>query len=183
MNEAEARALMKAPVMPAAAWAGMGAWLAEHHRPEHTAYHEAGHAVAAHVLGAKIHGISIIGDDRVAGRTLIAFPPSRYAGWRRVVTLWAGPAAEERGAGSTLDTDLITILPLVAELVRHKGRRVPYSDRARRRAEVLIARHWVAVDRLARGLLRHKAITGDLVHRIIAHALAPAARAGRARRG
>jgi len=41
---------------------------------ELSAYHEAGHAVAAHVLGLRVERVSIVEDEQSGGRTVVPWP-------------------------------------------------------------------------------------------------------------
>jgi hypothetical protein len=136
---------------------------------EATAYHEAGHAVAALALGRPVHGVSILADrDRLGlcafGKAV--FRPSEDWLEREVLIALAGLAAEARHTEHYAWGEAARDLQYARGLLRDRAG----SERAARRLERrMLAKvehllgqpgHWRAVQRLAAELLRAGQISG-----------------------
>ena len=131
------------------------------------AVHEAGHAVAAHLMGLHLAQLEIVGDGELAGscHTLRLLADRTPAGIRLLVAC-AGPVAEamERGGAWDEDThDLDVAVRLALGIAgdceaAHRLLEVT-ADRARH----LLARHWHAGDGIARALQRRRRLgSGEL---------------------
>jgi len=136
---------------------------------EITAYHEAGHAVAALVLGRPVAWVSIRPDRKYLGLCAFGkgvFRPSEDWVEREAIISLAGPAAE---AGFTGEMDW----PAAArdydyafDLARGRGGDAKKADRLVKRwlakADHLLGRGdtWEAVERIAAELVRVDEISG-----------------------
>jgi uncharacterized protein YjbI with pentapeptide repeats len=164
------------------------------------AYHEAGHAVAAHVLGIRFTAVSIVPSERYQG--CLKIEPSGWKTWvrpggcdgltreqaeRQILVYLAGSAAErlvnpEKAGGSRIDD--LEASSLVREII---GRAVAYHNRSidrawkqaaaayldymRLLAEELIHFHRRAVRALAQALLADQEIDAIRVGEIISAAV------------
>src|SRR5436190_9593401 len=133
-----------------------------------TAYHEAGHAVLALVLGRPVHRVSILADQDFLGACHFGKPTFRPSeDWleREILIALGGIAAEARHTGhydwngAGRDQQFVRGLA-----VRRAGEKK--AERLERRllakAENLLGRegHWRAVELIAAELLRRGAISG-----------------------
>jgi hypothetical protein len=125
---------------------------------EASAYHEAGHAVVARVLGTPVRRVTINGrmgtlvrhGDIAATRALITF---------------AGPVAEARHCNLS-DDDTARMWPDqwrgdLRNLLRYDG--VGMLAPLRAQAETLVARHWSSIERVASALLARGEVSGGEV--------------------
>jgi hypothetical protein len=135
------------------------------------AYHEAGHAVMAHKLGAKVCRVSIEDDS---GRTQIKRLGRGVGRIERIILInLAGPYAQRRyaprsrwrsrshtGFNSGYDFDNVT--DLIYD--KHGMGKVAeaYWRYVETRAEALVEQHWSNIDAFAQALLKHGVIAGDL---------------------
>lgn len=129
-----------------------------------TAYHEAGHAVMAHLDGQRVAGLELHDDGELAGafHSVVVVggrsePASLEDLDRRIRCALAGMAAEARLTGRAGWDQRCDDLDLAVRLaVRRVGeceRVLPYLEQARTEVDALMAANWRAVDRLARRLL------------------------------
>ncbi len=135
---------------------------------EVTAYHEAGHAVVALVLGRPVHRVSVLPDrDRlgVCEFQKGVFRPSEDWLEREILIALAGIAAEARHTGNyAWDGAARDQLYVHRLAVQRAGER--RAERLQRRllskAEHLLAQegHWRAVELIAAELIRRGAISG-----------------------
>jgi len=133
-----------------------------------TAYHEAGHAVMALVLGRPVARVSVLPNRDHLGVCHFAkgvFRPS--ADWleQEILIALGGIAAEARHTGAYAWSEAERDLQQVRQLaIQRAGER--QAERLQRRllakAEHLLAQegHWRAVERIAAELLRRGAISG-----------------------
>jgi len=135
---------------------------------EATAYHEAGHAVAALALGRPVQRVSILSDHVYLGRCEFrkgVFRPSEDWLEREILIALGGIAAEARYTGNyawngaARDQQYVHRLALQRAGERHAER---LERRLLAKAEHLLARaeHWQAVKRIAAELLRRGSISG-----------------------
>jgi hypothetical protein len=154
-----------------------------------TAYHEASHAVVAHVLDFAVRYVSIVPDDTSQGRmswnkpTFLKdlrgsdpTPHQRRNIENRIVVLLAGPSGMRRhnprshwrksgtGYGPFMykgaDFDIAgKLIDILHDDARVKK---AYWDYVWARAEVLVENEWDWIDSVARHLLEHKTFDGDL---------------------
>ncbi len=136
-----------------------------------TAYHEAGHAVMAHVDGQRVVGLELheggelVGafHSVVLGRTGSG-PASLDDLDRRVRCALAGMVAESRLSGTRTWNERSDDLDLAVRLaVRRVGdceQVLPYLERARDEVTRVLDSHWPAVAALARRLLLSGRIEG-----------------------
>jgi ATP-dependent Zn protease len=156
---------------------------------ECTAYHEAGHAVAALALGLSVNTISIVPDPDgecagfvlspgVLGYETSSSREQKEIARRCIVRLYAGMEAQRLVDPDPADyhdeDDEDNAFDLAREYALgprggHVGddRHRDYLERLRVKARRLIHRHRAAVDRLAEELLAHKELSGAEVERIV----------------
>jgi ATP-dependent Zn protease len=135
---------------------------------EATAYHEAGHAVIALILGRPVQRVSILPDREHLGHCEFGkgvFRPSEDWLEREMLIALGGIAAEARHTGEYAWSGAARDQRYVHELaVQRAGER--RAERLQRRllakAEHLLAQegHWRAVELIAAALLRFGAISG-----------------------
>jgi ATP-dependent Zn protease len=150
-----------------------------------TAYHEAGHAVAAFYLHRKIRSVTICSDEgysgnvRVRGRRRIegTFDDSTDKVFNDILILYAGQLAQNRfaprslrrwhvqtGHSSLLDHDQIVDLALTQ--TDEAG--VPLLLKfLKHQAENLVECRWDDIRAVAEALLKRKTLSGDEVRKII----------------
>jgi len=134
-----------------------------------TAYHEAGHAVMALVLGRAVHRVSIEPNTTRMGECKVArgaFRPSKDPLETDALVLLAGVAAEARFSGRYAWEGAIRDLRQVRSLARSRAGSDQQAERLERRwldkAEYLLEAegHWQAVLTIASQLLEHRTISG-----------------------
>jgi hypothetical protein len=147
---------------------------------ELTAWHEAGHAWAALVVGAKVHSVSIAPDDddgpRRFGDTVIHWSRRRFAGKRLAVELCrvalAGPVAEmlysgrpfHPGTVSEWSQDWLAALEAM-NFIPERQRRMALLEQT---TIDLYERfsddfHWQAISAIAEQLLAHEILDEELL--------------------
>jgi len=136
---------------------------------ETTAYHEAGHAVVALVLGRPVHAVSIRPDHQHAGTCCFGKPVFRPTeDWleREVLISLAGLAAEAAFTGDYCWDGAARDLQYARGLLLQRGGNQRAADRLERRSlskvEHILSRpaNWRAVQKLAGELLRAGEISG-----------------------
>jgi hypothetical protein len=148
------------------------------------AYHEAGHAVIAHVLGFRVRRVTIVPDDKSQGRMIWGKPPirGRDRGWynlspsnaRRLedwlIVLLAGPLAMRHhnprshwrksgtGYGEFMQkgSDFQVAGELIDYLHGDEAVASAYWGYVRAQAEAIVEKRWAWIDRVARHLAKHK---------------------------
>ena len=138
-------------------------------RKAHTAYHEAGHAVAGYLLGRDFLSVSITTEGNSAGRCNFIARPDTFDPWNRdqatrrwleieVITDLAGGIAERMATGfdnlAGMEGDVYSVLDTATFVTSNKKQRLAYLARAEARAELILRQHWGAVQALAEALLR-----------------------------
>ena len=133
-----------------------------------TAYHEAGHAVIALVLGRPVHRVSVIPNSQRLGQCEFGkgvSRPSEDSLEREILIALAGLAAEARHSGSYAmdgaDRDLRYVRRLV--LQRKSERAAPrYEERLLTKVETMLSDEqiWLAVELIATELLKLGTISG-----------------------
>jgi hypothetical protein len=135
------------------------------------AHHEAGHAVIAHMLGCRVERVSV---DEDSGATLIRwFGRGEQRIERQILSNLAGPFAQRRfaprshwrsrsHAGFASGYDFDNVTGLIFDL--HGKGKVAEKYRAymEARAEALVDQHWLRIESVAKALLKHGVITGDI---------------------
>jgi hypothetical protein len=147
-----------------------------------TAYHEAGHALMAHLCGQQITEVEIVGDADHAGSVRsLSFPADPHdeeeAGGehdaieRRLKCVLAGTVAEaivsgRRGWDETCE-DLDIAVRLAMSLVDDCEDVVPFLDDLGSQIQDDLRAHWDTIEVLVAELLQRKSLTGGDVRRII----------------
>jgi ATP-dependent Zn protease len=130
------------------------------------AYHEAGHAVAARVLGIEVQSVSIVEDKGTLGRSISPLPKDfdPYAeGAEEVmrshlVAGVAGAASEELLTGelsSITGNDLEGATKLLMSLAAIGAQAQEDGEWARKKAKSTLCDNWESVQALAEALLEH----------------------------
>ena len=147
-----------------------------------TAYHEAGHAVAAELYGQKISRVEIVGDAERTGSTeTLRFPADPDEDRSHEVTLeevenrlrsvLAGTVTEAMVSGRTgwdeSSEDLDGAVRLAMKLVDDCEDVLPLLEDIRIDLEAVLAERWHLVERLAEELLQQKTLEGTEVRRIL----------------
>jgi ATP-dependent Zn protease len=150
-----------------------------------TAYHEAGHAVVAHVLGHRIKRITIVPSksQNYAGCVFFAKQPSvkridydpspriTRAAKERILASLVGLCAQRLFNSRTCRSfhgyeDFKQILLYVGNLMR-ENETEPFLKWMEVRTENLLRDNWKAVNVLAHELIRRREIGGQEAHQII----------------
>lgn len=159
----------------------------KHHQRTHTAYHEASHAVVGRVLTLLCDGATIKPNyrDRTAGHSICHDPWACIYAWEkrgkvrepdavwhaRIITYMAGAEGEEELLGSTHggDGDDRTQIELMAEEISTRDPLLWDNREARLRTmtRMLVRRHRVLIERVAKALLRQTTIGGKQLDRLI----------------
>ena len=147
-----------------------------------TAYHEAGHALMAHLCGQQITEVEIVGDDDHAGSVQsLSFPVDphdeeeagreRDAVERRLKCVLAGTVAEAivtgRSGWDESCEDLDIAVRLAMPLVDDCEDVVPFLEDLGSQIEDDLRAHWDTIEVLVMELLQRKSLTGGDVRRII----------------
>ncbi|MBS0265331.1 MAG: cell division protein FtsH [Planctomycetes bacterium] len=134
-----------------------------------TAYHEAGHAVAALFLGRAVQRVSIEPVQMRLGRCELQkgrFKPTQDLLETEVLILLAGPAAEARHTGRYDWNSAAQDLRDVRRLTQQRAASLRQVEKLERRlldkTEYILERPgvWEAVERIASELLEHTTISG-----------------------
>src|SRR4028118_1370490 len=155
-----------------------------------TAYHEAGHAIVAWVVGLEMEGVSIEPQESSLGRVTFV-PVEDIAAYneilhRRLVSTYAGvravelftsrptdpgnPNLDPRDQGSDWDeiTDLTFRLAGPEESAQ-----VAVQERASEEAQQILRENWYGVESVAEALLRHRSLQSANLSRILEEANCP----------
>jgi hypothetical protein len=144
--------------------------------PAEVAYHEAGHATAAVVLGLGVESATIVRDGDRLGHVIV--PVDEHGGVeyyiKQATMTWCGVLAGERHVGVVVedlggdDHQQIEAYGDLAGL--GFGEAPTFAAWTRQRAMNLLAAHWAAVAAVALALLEHDTLTGSEVRRLVADA-------------
>lgn len=154
---------------------------------ETVAYHEAGHAVAAVVLGRPVTEavISDDGDGWVGPEFHLPAPPlspdDRKLIEDQIVELAAGPYAEARRTGKPLAMDDIQVRMLVPDNDWSDVRRCSHAlqpngcdlDALVESGRKLVDTHWDEIGAVAASLKTRRQLTGDEIRRLMASVSTP----------
>jgi hypothetical protein len=147
-----------------------------------TAYHEAGHALMAHLCGQQITEVEIVGDADHAGSVeSLSFTvdphdeddagSERDAVERRLKCVLAGTVAEAivtgRSGWDESCEDLDIAVRLAMPLVDDCEDVVPFLEDLGSQIKDDLRAHWDTIEVLVRELLERKSLTGSEVRRII----------------
>ncbi len=149
---------------------------------ERTAYHEAGHAVMAHLCGQIVTQVEVCGDAEHSGSVSTlrfheqprwgddeSLPSASFEA--RILCLVAGLAAETISGRSTKwqesDGDLNEAVRLALRIVGSCERVIPLLEQAHDHAVELLRRHWPAVECIAHVLLSNGNLTGEDLRRLL----------------
>lgn len=135
---------------------------------ERTAYHEAGHAVVAHFVGAPVMSLSIVPTGIEEGRLFMG--KGQLDGDKQLAIGYAGREAELLATGTHSDgceMDLLTIQLACNVWFVDERDRDEAMESAQEDARNILQKHWPAVEALAQALLAQKRIIGTDVQTII----------------
>jgi len=138
------------------------------------AYHEAGHAVAAVVLGLEVEMASIVPEGDILGHVVAPEPiDSSLECWiARATMLWCGPLAAQRHFGAFIDDggsddhESIDVFGDCAAI--GAGELGGFKEWTRARAMSVLNANWSAVTAVALALLEHDTLTGDEIRQLVA---------------
>ena len=139
---------------------------------EITAYHEAGHAVCAVVVGGQCISATIIEDGISFGSTDWIPPddPARQMAVSLVGALAGWERDRRRGAAYQAGSgqDLAAAAACLPHITRPEDiTKTPEYRTAMLLARGTVANYWGAIDHVGRWLLAHDTIRGALVHEIV----------------
>lgn len=153
-----------------------------------TAYHEAGHAVAAHFLELPLRRATIVPNEEegTAGHVLyrplpqrlreaLAYgrptPAQRVRAENQVISAFAGPIAERRYYGRRnlvgASSDYQQIADFLFALSASDDEVTAYANWLEQRAISLIETRWRAVEAVATALLERQTLSGSEVQGVI----------------
>ncbi len=138
---------------------------------ERTAYHEAGHAVVAHFVGAAVMSLSIVPTDFEEGR--LSMKGGVLDGDKQLAIGYAGREAEILATGTCGDgwaVDNLVMQHLCSSWFVDERDRDEAIEFAQEDARNILRRYWSAVEALAQALLEHKLVIGADVRAIILRA-------------
>jgi hypothetical protein len=136
-------------------------------------HHEAGHSVAALVLGLDVEVATIVPDGSRLGHVIVAVEEQGDLAYyvARSVMLWAGLLAGQRHIGAGIDEiggDDLEQVAFYADCVAiGSGETDGFMVWTRARAMSVLNEHWSAVSAVALALLEHDTLTGDEVRAIV----------------
>lgn len=143
-----------------------------------TAYHEAGHAVAAVVLGLDVELATIVSTvepwGHLRGHVVVTVPGRRDLDYyvRRATMTWCGPLAEHRHLGAGVedigDEDCRQIFAYGDLSALGLGEAGAFAQWTRTRAMSVLGGHWPAISAAAAALLERDTLTGDEVRQLVA---------------
>jgi ATP-dependent Zn protease len=152
-----------------------------------TAYHEAGHAVVAHLCGRRVTRLEIVGDAEHTGAChSLTFPPERNRPVdpalpnvdleARILCTCAGIVAESIVTGDTgwdeSSEDLDRAVRLSIRLLGDCSRVVRYLEAVRSHAEDLLRYNWSSVEALAAALMQRKALNEGEIQDVLRRSVA-----------
>lgn len=143
-----------------------------------TAYHEAGHAIAAWASDLKLKRVSIVPIDDALGHVLHANPlkgirldidgrpQSRYRAERAIIVCLAGPTAQQKYDPASVDpahasADFETASDLAVRLCGSARSATAYLAWLQVVADDIIETRWAAVERVAGALLERGTLSGS----------------------
>lgn len=145
-----------------------------------TAYHEAGHAVVAEVLGRRVKFVEIdSGGGLMRTQSLPKFdlrrsPRSLGERWERereAIIYFAGLIAEEGLTGKRTLSGVGNDFDAVERILRHRHAReaevTAYGRWLYERSVSILQKNWAAVERLAEALATVRKINGKTVRKLI----------------
>ena len=149
------------------------------------AYHDAGHAIAGHVLGLTVERLSIVPDEHYAGLADVPIDLDLAHGSpdesndylrRHLVCFLAGAVAEEiltgepveLGPRSTYRGDWNGAADCVVELAgKDVKRQAAEGEDAFRKTRAILRENWSVVATLAEALIEHRELTREQVLAIV----------------
>jgi hypothetical protein len=150
---------------------------------ERLAYHEAGHAVVAHILGMRITGVSIKRTEDGPGRTLYDLPDEEVADpghlLRCAQICQAGIAAESMKYGDRIEglwgkgreydwvDDMVFIEKHIDQTPKKRESARELRNSLRKKTVNSLCQHWLAVEALVSALLKYEDVTGDEARQVI----------------
>jgi ATP-dependent Zn protease len=135
-----------------------------------TAYHEAGHAVAAYAMRKRVESVTVIPEDEYLGCV-------RYHGFPE----WFRPDIDSGGTAGEMHTrrynrvgassDMQLAFQMASYMVGGVEDLEDYIDRAQERATAILEENWPAVEALAEALLLHGELSGRAARKIMREAM------------
>ena len=142
---------------------------------EAIAYHEAGHAVIAVLLGLYLDRTAMImrnAGGTTRGYSIIGYPPTPIGVRKQAQSLLAGPLAEEHHRDATpglwcTDLDRQLTLELAPLYRQRRGEMFKWYYELQAQTAQFLAGHWGLVRAVAIALLERGTLTGDRVKEIM----------------
>lgn len=144
---------------------------------EAAAYHEAGHALVALVVGVDVRRVTVLARKRRVrgaviqslGATYTSFPcghPELLAGKKDAVLKLAGPLAEERyrparPSGELVNVEEDYVLGLAHQAVGPRNACLDWFVKRRDESQKLVIKHWAVIRAVATGLLDQRSLNGS----------------------
>jgi hypothetical protein len=129
-----------------------------------TAYHEAGHAVAAATLGGAVITSTITRKKDQFGLTEWSLPDP-VDPRKRIIVTFAGPLAHHRHNPKCFEpdaaqSDFLDIDRIVEALDLPEEQQARFKSECEQEAERLLDENWVLIERVAEALFLHRTLNG-----------------------
>jgi len=140
-----------------------------------TAYHEAGHAVMAHLCGQRVESVEILGDEELSGSvstlSLNTDSSSSLEMELQILCLLSGQAAESirfpRVAAPYENEDLDAAIRIALNLLSSPEEVMPFLKNAEAEVLRLLYREWELVEALVTALHQQPVLEGEELRRIL----------------
>lgn len=144
---------------------------------ERAAYHEAGHAVAAHILGLQVMEVSVelsvTGSDGQRWGHCRCTPSPDGNEYATVHSAGEAAVFLHCGVREPIDEDALRVVGIAHSQFGDDPQRVgTFIDEVQLEAQGILERHWAAVQAIATALLRYRTLHGQRAKEIIDSALA-----------
>ena len=138
---------------------------------ERAAFHWSGEAICYFLYGWKINHIKLTDGIDVSQPQDFDLLDLIHA---RVVSLCAGPAAEQQHAQepkviatAAFEKDAQALFAAIYQISRDQSTWVDIAEKSKDAARSIIKKHWAILQTLAEALLEHKELSGEIVTQIL----------------